>query len=172
MVFKALTNDTYLGVYEVIQSEWEPTMAANPSFHRGKDFPVEEISYNDAVKYAELLSRRERVHYRLPTRAEWLQAYGGDENCRGSEEHIGTISVLKTSANKNGYYGMLENVQEWCSDLVRSPYVPQLLRAVMGNSFAQGLYDSPRFHTRYGDNYKANFVGIRLIVEPKQNEGG
>jgi formylglycine-generating enzyme required for sulfatase activity len=91
-----ITQPFYLGIYPVTQGKYERVRAANPSLYerlrginpshfkivRGYDtrrFPVESVSWKDAVEFCRLLSampeekRAGRV-YRLPTEAEWEYA--------------------------------------------------------------------------------------------------
>src|SRR5262249_17834659 len=84
-----ITKPFYLGVYPVTQSEYQKVMGTNPSHFsadgpgqdvvKGLDtsnFPVEQVSWDDAVEFCVKLTRRERVKrvYRLPTEAEWEYA--------------------------------------------------------------------------------------------------
>ena len=90
-----ITRSFYMGVYLVTQEHYERVMDDNPSCfsatgtHKDKvegmdtrQFPVEMVSWEDAVKFCRCLSERpeekaNRRTYRLPTEAEWEYA------CRG-----------------------------------------------------------------------------------------
>jgi uncharacterized protein (TIGR02996 family) len=87
-----ISRPFYLGVYSVIQTEYERVMGSNPSSFRpggsraqaveGLDtsrFPVEGLSWPDAAAFCERLSalpeeRRAGRIYRLPSEAEWEYA--------------------------------------------------------------------------------------------------
>src|SRR5438046_329517 len=43
-----LTKGFEIGKYEVTQAQWESVMGSNPSYFKGADRPVEEVSWNDA----------------------------------------------------------------------------------------------------------------------------
>jgi serine/threonine protein kinase/formylglycine-generating enzyme required for sulfatase activity len=93
-----MPRDFYLGVYEVIQEEWEQVMGPenNPSrYRRGGDgdddvagvpdddlrrFPVDSVSWDQCQEFVKRLNERIREPgwvYRLPTSDEWEYA------CRG-----------------------------------------------------------------------------------------
>ena len=77
-----LTQGYWLGKYEVTQAQYEAVMGKNPSCYKGADLPVEQVSWNDAVKFCEWLTAQERAagrlpegyEYTLPTEAQWEYA--------------------------------------------------------------------------------------------------
>ena len=82
-----ITTPFRLGVTEVTQEQYWRVMAANPSVFsatgscadsvQGIDtssFPVDGVSWHEAVEFCRRLSAIEGVHYRLPTEAEWEYA--------------------------------------------------------------------------------------------------
>jgi formylglycine-generating enzyme required for sulfatase activity len=104
----------YMGKHEVTQWEWREVMENNPSYFKGNDLPVEQVSWHDAVEYCNKRSQREGLTpaytisgtnvtwhrntngYRLPTEAEWEYA------CRA-----GTTTPYHTgsSVDSAGWYG-------------------------------------------------------------------
>lgn len=81
------------------QYTWRET-----GFSQSDDYPVVNVSWNDAVAFCEWLSRREKKNYRLPTEAQWEYAcragtrtrfYHGDVE----EELAGVGNVSDATAN-------------------------------------------------------------------------
>ncbi len=56
----------------------------NTGFTQTDEHPVVNVTWNDAVKFCEWLSRKEKVEYRLPTEAEWEYACRGGMDTRYS----------------------------------------------------------------------------------------
>jgi formylglycine-generating enzyme required for sulfatase activity len=87
---------------ELTQREFAGIMGYNPSFHRGDEYPVETVSWWEAIRYCNLRSIKEglepcydlstgecdltRKGYRLPTEAEWNLA--GSIDIEYTEENI------------------------------------------------------------------------------------
>ena len=112
---------------------------------RGKQ-PVVDVTWDDAVAYAEWLSFMTGKSYRLPTEAEWeYAARGGDAAGRGNQEtRYGwgdemapknaqciqcqnqlppqPLPVGSFSPNAAGLYDMSGNVWEWVQDCFHADY--------------------------------------------------
>jgi formylglycine-generating enzyme required for sulfatase activity len=129
---------------EVTQGAWQAVMGSNPSEFKncGANCPVEQVSWDDAVGYANALSQREGLPkcysgstftglgcrgYRLPTEAEWEYAaragstssrYGDIGNVAWFEDNSGGAPhpVAQKQPNRWGLYDMLGNVGEWTGD--------------------------------------------------------
>jgi len=113
-----ITKPFYLGVYEVTQRQYRAIMGKNPShFCAGgpfasnvkdldtDDFPVETVSWAEAVEFCKKLSaltgeRAAGRVYRLPREAEWEYA------CRGGASSSAAVafgnSLSSTQANFDG----------------------------------------------------------------------
>lgn len=121
-----------IGKYEVTQCEWEAVMGENPSYFKGSNRPVENVSWDDCQKFIAKLNRVTGKRFRLPTEAEWEYAarggnkskgftYAGSNNLDEVAWHDGnsdckTHDVGTKCPNELGLYDMTGNVGEWCSD--------------------------------------------------------
>jgi uncharacterized protein (TIGR02996 family) len=109
----AISRPFYLGVHPVTQEQYQRVMGTNLSHFQSipgentKLFPVEIVSWEDAVAFCEKLSalpqEKQSGHtYRLPSEAEW------EYSCRGGASsyrvfHFGN-SLSSKQANFNGNY--------------------------------------------------------------------
>jgi formylglycine-generating enzyme required for sulfatase activity/WD40 repeat protein/serine/threonine protein kinase len=81
-----ISQDFYLGVYEVTQEDWQKVMGVdkNSSAFKGEKNPVENVSWTEADTFVTLVNEKTRKdggeagwQYRLPTEEQWEYA------CRG-----------------------------------------------------------------------------------------
>ncbi len=135
-----------IGKYEVTQELYYVVMGNNPAKWQGVRNSVEQITWDDAVRFCERLTQELRQRkligadetIRLPSEAEWEYAcragtttafsFGdntaelGDyswykKNSKGEDPPVG-----KKKANPWGLYDMHGYVSEWCLDEAHSSY--------------------------------------------------
>ena len=64
----------YIGKYPITQEQYQMIMGNNPSYFKGDNLPVEQVSWYDAVEFSKKLSEKTGKTYRLPSEAEWEYA--------------------------------------------------------------------------------------------------
>lgn len=127
-----ITQDYYIGKFEVTQELYQAVMGTNPSNWNEYNRPVENVSWNDAMEFCAELSRLTGRQFTLPTEAEWEYAarggkkstsakYSGSSSINNVAWYDGnsgnqTHPVGKLRPNELGIYDMSGNVSEWCLD--------------------------------------------------------
>jgi formylglycine-generating enzyme required for sulfatase activity len=61
-VHKVSVSSFYIGKYEVTQKEWREVMGSSPSYFKGDDIPVENVSWYDVIEYCNQRSLREGLN--------------------------------------------------------------------------------------------------------------
>jgi formylglycine-generating enzyme required for sulfatase activity len=158
-----------------------------------ENFPVTNVSWQDASAFCKWLEKKINLPVRLPTEAEWeLAARGGGGNkypwgnewkkeAAGSKESGGKISAVKSfplNRSPFGAFDMAGNVWEWTADKVgkneevtdeevkQALAKGEVLRIVKGGS-AQTPAAQISAQARYEipENTKVPSVGFRYVVE-------
>ena len=153
-----ITRRFYLGVYPVTKGQFaafvkddgyqtEAEQAGhkqtwrNPGFDKydqSDEDPVVLVSWNDAVKFCEWLSKKEKKTYQLPTEAQWEYAcragtrtaysFGDDPKDLGDYAWYFDNSAFHThpvggkKPNPWGLYDMHGDILQWCADYYDKNY--------------------------------------------------
>ena len=121
--------------YAITQKQYRMVMGTNPSGSQGdENCPVVNVSWHDAVKFCEKLSKRIDQKVKLPAEAQWEYAcragstgkycFGDNVSKLGNYAWYGENSggkahpVGEKLANSWGLHDMHGNVWEWCEDVV------------------------------------------------------
>lgn len=187
---------------EVTKAQWERVMRSTPwdgqqnAGAGAPESPAVSVSWEDAQRFANALSRSGEGRFRLPNEAEWEYAcragaagpyfFGEDEKalgdhawCRDNTVAEGRPEVQpvgRKQPNAWGIHDMLGNAWEWCED-VYGPYAAResrgeetrttLYRSVRGGSYAQ-MVSALRVSFRNGQHagLQDTRTGFRLVREP------
>ncbi len=170
---------------------WKPWNGSDPPAGRER-WPVTNVSPRDAEAFAEWLSKRDGVKYKLPSEEEWeFAARNGPQSSlfpwgnswTGGEANINEASSPRdvgsfpSGATKDGVLDMIGNAWEWTASKAsfydKSPVRSDAVnaRVMRGGSFAERV-NSRYFHNStsrnwYGDeNFKYPTIGFRLARNP------
>ncbi len=124
--------------YKAFCKEKNVILPAVPSWGWKDDFPMSNISREDAVAYCKWLSVKAKHLYRLPTEAEWEYVARGGQGGAGfkfsggnnkndvswNEANSGGAphKVGSRDTNNLGVFDMTGNVWEWCFDMYSPTY--------------------------------------------------
>ena len=139
----------FMGRYPVTQAQWKAIaslpkinldLLPNPSYFKGDNRPVEQVSWDEAREFCHRLSEQTGKKYRLPSEAEWeyacragtttpfyfgetitdkLANYGASKTYASEpkgEYRAETTPVGSFPPNAFGLYDMHGQVLEWCED--------------------------------------------------------
>ena len=181
----------YIGQTEVTQALWEAVMGSNPSNWKGRNLPVEQVSWEDCQNFVRELNRMTGKNFRLPTEAEWeYAARGGNKTtgCKYSGSNAidkvawydgnsgsKTHEVKTKSPNEQGIYDMSGNVYEWCQDWFGSYSSSPQTNPTGASSGSYrvnrgGGWDNFAWCCRVSDryiitpSYRNYFLGLRLAL--------
>jgi serine/threonine protein kinase len=159
-IHKVTVNNFYVGKYPVTQKLWKIVMSVNPSYFQtgrvlekgnlirssvilNEDtsiYPVENVSWNDAIGFIKRLNEKTGKNYRLCSESEWEYAAKGGSKSHGYEytgsDDINEVAwynenshnkdekqsfyraspVGRKHNNELGIYDMSGNVCEWVQD--------------------------------------------------------
>ncbi len=181
----------YIGKTEVTQALWKAVMGSNPSYFKGDDLPVEQVSWDDCQEFIRKLNALTGQNFRLPTEAQWEFACRGGNNSRGykysgsndidnvawydGNSGYKTHPVATKLPNELGIYDMTGNVWEWCSDWYgdyssgaqTNPKGPNdgSARVYRGGSWgSRTRYFRSSSRGYYGPGDRNDYLGLRLSL--------
>ncbi len=209
-----ISYDFFMGVYEVTQGQWQLIMGNNPSyFSRGnnqiesdgisdsdlKDFPVDNISWQEANQFMQELNALEEKRgwfYRLPTEAEWEYACRGGANSKEecSFDFYFSQPTLQLTPRKANFRDG-GNPEQWLKRTTKvgsykpnrlglydmhgnvaewcdDSFSPKSFRMVVRGGGFRDLEDRCRVGRRYGLDFGYKWGGCRVALIPDRGWGG
>jgi formylglycine-generating enzyme required for sulfatase activity len=165
-----------VGKYEVTQAQYEAVMGNNPSVFKGPRQPVENVSWEDAMKFCQRLTDMEAkagrlpagMVYSLPTEQQWEYFVDGaslaDAVTSAKTRRTSPADVGSLRPNKFGLYDVRGNVWEWCLNPLEEGSDERVIR---GGSFSNAEAEKLAVDYRFGLTplYKALGIGFRCVLE-------
>jgi formylglycine-generating enzyme required for sulfatase activity/murein DD-endopeptidase MepM/ murein hydrolase activator NlpD len=162
-----LTKGFFICKHEVTQEEYQSVAINNPSFFRGANLPVEQVSWFDSTNYCGRLTLRERQsgrlsqcwEYRLPTEAQWEYA------CRAGSTTATAFGDSLDSTQSNFYGTAPYNTS------VVGPYQGKTTNVGNYKPNKWGLYDMHGNVWEWCADWYGSYPGSR-IVDPQGPSSG
>jgi toxoflavin biosynthesis protein ToxD len=193
---RIMVDDFYIAETEVTNKQYAEFVADTKQktpfgwdkkgYQKGlDDFPVTNISYNDAESFCKWLAKKIGAEVRLPNEVEWERAAKGEENlvypwgneweknCATLNGKVGKVKSFEKNKSPFGVYDMSGNVWELTADVeLNSNQKPvytngQLNRIVRGGSALEEKKEflmTSRWDTVSDSGVKRDNIGFRYIV--------
>ncbi|MGV7927541.1 MAG: formylglycine-generating enzyme family protein [Spirochaetota bacterium] len=187
---KVTLDGFWMSKYEIKQPQYMGVMGKMPPQDERDWYPVDSISWNDAVEFCGRFNEKYKAKVRLPTEAEWEYAcragtttryYWGnivnDEYCAYKGKPGWKLLSGGRKPNAWGLHEMSGNLAEWCSDYFDAGYYKMSPeknptgpregknRVARGGSWAwDGHSVSSMYRLSFPPDEKGNLLGIRLVM--------
>ena len=132
-----------------------------------EDYPVTDITWNEAVAYAKWLSKKEGITYTLPDYNQWIaacietKANPEEANIKKRNESI----YLKNNNNCQSMNFLLGNVMEWSSNECKKGYHLTLGEDIkVSKEETIDVRDPNSFYPCYRNTGYIRYGGFRLIT--------
>jgi eukaryotic-like serine/threonine-protein kinase len=136
----------FMSKYPITQIQYRSIMGENVGSGSGDNYPIENVSWDDAIAFCTKLSQQSGDRFTLPSESQWEYAcragtttafyfgetispelvnYNGDYPYQGAptgENRAQTTPVGSFPPNAFGLYDMHGNVWEWCLDEYQPSY--------------------------------------------------
>lgn len=131
-IHQVTLNSYHIGETPVTQALWKAVLGNNPSYYKGDNLPVQNVTWNDCQRFIKKLNQITGKKFRLPTDAEWEFAARGGNNSKhyqyNGSNSLSEVAWYKGNSEKEcrpvkckepnelGIYDMSGGVWEWCQD--------------------------------------------------------
>lgn len=181
-----VSNDYYIGKFEVTQALWQAVMGSNPAKNKGDNLPVEKVTWTECQNFIKKLNELTGKNFRLPTALEWVYAARGGSKSSGykysgsnklsevawfdSNSKDKTHPVGTKMPNELGLYDMSGNVWEWCQDLGKSTKKSSkslhgASRILCGGSWSDNAkYCTSLYLDEKPEGFYSIYMGMRLAL--------
>lgn len=117
-------NNYYIGETEVTQELWETVMGYNPSFFNFRQYPVENVSWQECQIFIKKINKIIGKKFRLPTEAEWEFAARGGNKSKGFQysggDNIDELAWYADNCETEFRDMLLSDEWQYCEEL--APY--------------------------------------------------
>lgn len=181
-----VSNDYYIGKFEVTQALWQAVMGSNPAKNKGDNLPEEKVTWTECQDFIKKLNELTGKNFRLPTALEWVYAARGGSKSSGykysgsnklsevawfdSNSKDKTHPVGTKMPNELGLYDMSGNVWEWCQDLGKSTKKSSkslhgASRILCGGSWSDNAkYCTSLYLDEKPEGFYSIYTGMRLAL--------